>query len=269
MAILHRSMSPTRRARLFACAGAAAFAVTAFVAAAGPASADTVTATVPVGVSPGGVAISPDGGRAYVTNLGSDSVSVIDTGTNTVAATVPVGGSPVGVAITPDGGHAYVTNLGSNSVSVIETATNTVAATVPVGGSPAGVAISPDGGRAYVTNLGSNSVSVIEIEQSATLTGLPGAGVVGQPYRHAFTVTGRPAPTAAVTAGALPDGLTLSAEGVLSGTPTTSGRFEFTVTATNGIGDAAVLPVVLDITDTTPPAGPFGSLGSDSLNWTF
>ena len=41
------------------------------------------------------------------------------------------------------------------------------------------------------------------------------------------------------------------------------------LTATNGIGDAAVLPVVLDITDTTPPAGPFGSLGSDSLNWTF
>ncbi|MDJ0106300.1 beta-propeller fold lactonase family protein, partial [Rhodococcus erythropolis] len=124
-----------------------------------------------------------------------------------------------GVAITPDGGRIYVTNLGSDSVSVIETATNTVAATVPVGASPAGVAITPDGGHAYVINQSSDSVSVIEIEQSATLTGLPAAGVVGQPYRHAFTVTGRPAPTVAVTAGALPDGMTLSTEGVLSGTP--------------------------------------------------
>ncbi|WFR70938.1 putative Ig domain-containing protein [Prescottella defluvii] len=73
-----------------------------------------------------------------------------------------------------------------------------------------------------------------------------------------------------VTAGALPDGLTLTAGGVLSGSPTVGGRFEFTVTASNGIGDDAVLPVVLDITDTTPPAtGSIGSLGSlGSLTWT-
>ncbi|CAM3228267.1 putative Ig domain-containing protein [Prescottella defluvii] len=80
-------------------------------------------------------------------------------------------------------------------------------------------------------------------------------------------VTGRPTPTVTVTAGALPDGLTLTDGGVLSGTPTTAGRFEFTVTASNGIGDDAVLPVVLDITDTTPdPAGSIGSFGS--VTWT-
>jgi len=48
-----------------------------------------------VGSEPVGVIISPDGAHAYVTNAGSNSVSVIDTSTNAVSATVPVGVRPV------------------------------------------------------------------------------------------------------------------------------------------------------------------------------
>ena len=66
---------------------------------------------------------------AYVTNIGSNNVSVIDIATNTVNATVAVGFFPNGVAITPDGDFAYVVNVLSDNVSVIETATNTVIAT--------------------------------------------------------------------------------------------------------------------------------------------
>jgi len=62
-------------------------------------STNTVMTTVPVGVTPRGVAITPDGGHAYVTNAGSNNVSVIDTATNTVTATVPVGRNPVNVAV--------------------------------------------------------------------------------------------------------------------------------------------------------------------------
>jgi YVTN family beta-propeller protein len=81
--------------------------------------------------------------RAYVTNFGSNTVSVIDTSTNTVVATVLVGPRSLGVTITPNGAFAYVTNISSNDVSVINTATNTVVATVPVGINPIGVAITP------------------------------------------------------------------------------------------------------------------------------
>src|SRR5215831_4391865 len=84
---------------------------------------------------------------AYVTNIGSGTVSVIDTATNTVVATVPVGGGPVGVAITPDGTHAYVAHRSfpapPGAVSVIDTATNTRVADVRVGVGPVGVAITP------------------------------------------------------------------------------------------------------------------------------
>ncbi|WP_030980839.1 YncE family protein [Streptomyces sp. NRRL S-1824] len=103
------------------------------------------TATVNVGTNPVGVAITPDGLRAYVVNGGSGNVSVIDTASNMVTATV--GTNPRGVAITPDGLHAYVTNIGSGNVSVIATASNmvtaTATATVTLGTQPNGVAISP------------------------------------------------------------------------------------------------------------------------------
>ena len=89
---------------------------------------------------------------AYITNYGSNTVSVIDTATNNVIATVAVGMILHGVAVTPDGTKVYVTNWGSNTVSVIDTATNTVTATVNVGNSPYGVAVSPDGTKVYVTN---------------------------------------------------------------------------------------------------------------------
>jgi YVTN family beta-propeller protein len=63
-------------------------------------AADTVTATIPVGTTPGGVAVSPDGGTAYVPNYDSNTVSAISTATNTVTVTIPFGAGPYGVAAT-------------------------------------------------------------------------------------------------------------------------------------------------------------------------
>jgi YVTN family beta-propeller protein len=122
---------------------------------------NTVVVTVAVGFGPSGIAITPDGSRAFVTNVGADNVSVINTASNTVVATVAVGGSPYGIAITPDGSFAYVANAGSDNVSVINTASNTVVTTVAVGAEPGDVAITPDGSLAYVTNSLSDDVSVI------------------------------------------------------------------------------------------------------------
>ncbi len=59
-------------------------------------------------------------------------------------------------------------------------------------------------------------------------------GSLGTPYNQTITATGGTAPyTFAVTAGTLPNGLTLSTSGVLSGTPTVGGTFNFTITATD------------------------------------
>ena len=99
---------------------------------------NTVTATVPVGHSPEGVAVSPDGTKVYVTSRlfsyvpggwGDDDieietlvetgiVSVIDTATNNVTASVNVGVGPQGVAVSPDGTKVYVTNEGSDTGAI-------------------------------------------------------------------------------------------------------------------------------------------------------
>ena len=81
------------------------------------------SASIPVGKMAQGLAISPDGTRAYVANSHANTVSVIDTNTRTVTATVPVGLYPLGVAFTPDSARAYVTNQDDHTVSVIDTAT--------------------------------------------------------------------------------------------------------------------------------------------------
>lgn len=61
-----------------------------------------VVATIPVGVDPRNLAITPDGTRVYVSDINIDNVSVIDTVTNMVVGPpIPVGESPFGIAITP------------------------------------------------------------------------------------------------------------------------------------------------------------------------
>jgi|SRR5712671_4242095 len=56
---------------------------------------NAVSATIPVGPTPMGVAVSPDGSKVYVANELHD-VSAIDTATNTVIATIPFGPFPTG-----------------------------------------------------------------------------------------------------------------------------------------------------------------------------
>ena len=65
---------------------------------------------------------------------------------------------------------------------------------------------------------------------------LPG-GTVGAAYSQTITGSGGTAPYSfQVTAGSLPNGLTLATGGALSGTPTAAGSFNFTVTATDSSG---------------------------------
>jgi YVTN family beta-propeller protein len=126
-----------------------------------------VIATIPVGVSPMGIAITPNGEEVYATNqyvgTGTATVSVIDTTTLTVIATIPVGAHPQRVEITHDGAKAFVQNGWSDSVSAIDTATHTVIATIPVGHFPWTMLVSPDDKKLYVCNGSDTTITVIDI----------------------------------------------------------------------------------------------------------
>jgi YVTN family beta-propeller protein len=138
---------------------------------------------------------------AYVTNLGSNNVTPIDTATGTTGLPIAVGTQPTAVAITPDGKTAYVVNQGSDNVTPINTLTNIAGTPIPVGSLPAGIAISPDGKTAYVANALSNTVTPINI---ATNTSKPWIPVGRNPEGIAITPDGRTAYVALGTGGVSP-----------------------------------------------------------------
>ncbi|WP_162782219.1 putative Ig domain-containing protein [Arenimonas caeni] len=91
-------------------------------------------------------------------------------------------------------------------------------------------------------------------------------GIAGEAYAATLTANGGIGPYGfAVSAGALPPGLTLSTGGALSGTPTASGSFAFTVTATDANGQTGsrdyTLVTAVPVLSVTPASLPSGIVG--------
>jgi len=74
------------------------------------------------------------------------------------------------------------------------------------------------------------------------------APVLNEPFYQQLTCTGGSSPYSfSVTGGAIPPGLTFSADGVLSGTPTTSGSYTLLVAATDSNGCKGHMSYTFDI----------------------
>jgi YVTN family beta-propeller protein len=103
---------------------------------------NTIVKSIPTGPTPRGIAVTPDGTRAYVANFGGNTLDVIDlTALTNLGTPITVGLNPRGLALAP-GGHLYVANSGESTVSVIDTANNQVSATLNARGGPVEVAVS-------------------------------------------------------------------------------------------------------------------------------
>jgi YVTN family beta-propeller protein len=108
----------------------------------------------------------PDGYKefAYVSNGGSNTVTVLDLVYLRQDRTLQVGINPTYLAANPFRNEVYVVNTQSGTVSVVDAEANRVAATISVRRQPSFVSIEATGHRAYVTNSGSNSVSVLDLD---------------------------------------------------------------------------------------------------------
>ncbi len=78
-----------------------------------------ITAQVPTGDRPTGVAVSPAGDLVAVAEYGADAVRLIDPVSWTTRQVVPVPDRPHGLAFTPDGSRLLVAHLLSGSVTAI------------------------------------------------------------------------------------------------------------------------------------------------------
>lgn len=163
------------------------------------------------------------------------------------AATYTVGGSAAGQTGPVTLQLAATNPVSSQQVIVAQAATTYVFPTGLVGGAnwnvsvlsaPAGqiCSVSPASGNAIAANVTNVALTCTTVAVTIAPTTLPPAQF-NAAYSQTLTASsanGAVAPyTFAITAGALPAGLTLSSAGVLSGTATTAGAFNFTVTATS------------------------------------
>ncbi|MBI1765202.1 MAG: putative Ig domain-containing protein [Acidobacteria bacterium] len=82
--------------------------------------------------------------------------------------------------------------------------------------------------RAYTLQVNPPTCGTITVSPST----LP-PGTVGSGYNQSFSAAGGSTSYTFTASGSLPNGLSLSSGGTLSGTPTASGSFNFTVTATD------------------------------------
>ncbi|APV50536.1 hypothetical protein BWI17_13045 [Betaproteobacteria bacterium GR16-43] len=128
---------------------------------------NNVVSTLPVCASPKGVAVHPNGLKAYVV-CSSGSVAVVDTVMNTVIKTLSPGSNPHSVAVTPDGTRAYVTHFNLGQVSVIDTATDTLLPPIPATGA-SGIDINRAGTRAYVSRANGSEVHAIDLTTGTSL----------------------------------------------------------------------------------------------------
>jgi hypothetical protein len=87
-----------------------------------------------------------------------------------------------------------------------------------------------------------------------------GAGIT-----YSFGATGIPAPRFSLRWGTLPSGLSLTSSGLLSGMPNRSGRFVFTIAATNPSGIAVSGPLTMTVVPSVHIGGLTGSHPADLI----
>ena len=83
--------------------------------------------------NPHGVAVTPDGGHAYITDSEQDRVVVVSTSSLRTVDRIGIGKTPWNTAFTADGSSAYVTNANDDTVSVIDTGARRVTKTIALG----------------------------------------------------------------------------------------------------------------------------------------
>lgn len=113
-------------------------------------------APVAVGTQPLGIAIDAARKRAFITDLATDELLILDVGLPTprLLGAVIVGDEPGGVVFHPNGRYVYITNFAAGTLSVVDLQASPPAtvSTLPVGLKPDGIVLRADGSRAYLVD---------------------------------------------------------------------------------------------------------------------
>jgi YVTN family beta-propeller protein len=140
-------------------------------------------ANIAVGSVPQGLAFDGGTREFFVSNTGSDTVSIISDKGDKIVGKVRVGSYPNGVAYDASLNEVFVANQQSNNVSVISDTNDTVVATVGVGSNPFGLAYDSGVGEVFVVDNGAGCVSVLSATNDTVVATV---GVGGAPTAAAY-----------------------------------------------------------------------------------
>lgn len=110
------------------------------------------------------VALSPDREIAYVANIGSGSVSVLDLRNKWFVAEVTTGEGAEGIAVHPSNGEVWVANRAEDTIAIIDPRTLEVLEVVPCASFPIRLAFTPDGEHVLASCARSGDVAVFDSE---------------------------------------------------------------------------------------------------------
>jgi len=132
---------------------------------------------------------SPDGKFAYTANIGSNSLTVVDTEKGAVVRHISVLERPEAMVFTQDGSLVYVVNRESKAVSVVDTAKGEMIDTIETGHGPVRLVLSPDEKTLGIPLFHSDAIQIADTET--------------RKVTHTISVGKQPAGTAMSPDGAL------------------------------------------------------------------
>jgi len=126
-----------------------------------PAAPDRVESLLDVGRAPVHLALKPDGGEIFSSNLAADTVSEIYNSTDDVGDTFTIGDGPSLGLVSGDNARLYVANSRSRYVTVYGIDDGKRLGSVPVGDGPTAMAFSNSGLLLLVADQRSGDVAVV------------------------------------------------------------------------------------------------------------
>lgn len=138
-----------------------------------------IVGSVLIGKYATGLAVSADGRRAYVPDVVSSTVAIVDIPNERLLKNASIAFLPAGLAVTPNGREVYVTNSDSSTISAIDSVTDHLLGQTEAGARPRRAAVTPDSSRVYVANWLGNTISVID---ARTMSKIHDVDVGSSPY---------------------------------------------------------------------------------------
>ncbi len=115
------------------------------------------------------VAVTPDGRRGFVANIGSGTVTAIDLEAGRKLADIATGEGAEGIAVSPSGREVWVGNRASDTLTILDATSLEILAQLPCPGFPIRVTFTPGGERVLVSAARSGEVVVFDAAERREL----------------------------------------------------------------------------------------------------